>query len=126
MRNEALHQAIESYFDAIYYCDVEKLDKVFHSSSSLFDSDNGTIFVDPIAEFRKDVATRPSPASAKQKREEEILLIDYLSTQSAIVKIRLRAHNNIFVDHLSFVNDKTLGWQIVAKVWHLQSVIEPS
>lgn len=122
MRNQALHVAIETYLDAIYYCDVEKLDAVFHSSASLFDSDEGTIFVDPIADFRKDVASRPSPASAGQEREEEIILIDFLSQNSATVKLRLRAHKNIFVDHLSFVNDKTEGWKIVAKVWHLESV----
>jgi len=122
-RNQGLYTAIETYFDAIYFCDVEKLDRVFHSTSSLFDVDAGKVFTDPIASFRKDVATRPSPASAGQTREEEIIMIDWLSKDAATVKIRLLAHKNVFVDHLCFVHGPD-GWEIVSKVWHLESVTE--
>jgi hypothetical protein len=122
MKNEALLNAIQTYFDAIYFCDVNLLDQVFHPSSSLFDVDEGSILVDPIASFRDDVNTRPSPASKEQKRQEEIIMIDWLSENCAMVKLRLRAHNNVFVDHLSFVNGDN-GWCIVAKVWHLESVL---
>lgn len=122
MKNKELYEAIDIYLDAIYYCDTEKLDAVFHPASSLFDADEGAIFVDPIANFRQDVATRPSPASINQKREEEIILVDFLSSKSATVKLRLRAHNKIFVDHLSFVKDKNKNWKIVAKIWHLEYI----
>ena len=123
MKNQDLLKAIDVYLDVIYYCDVKKLDTIFHPASSLFDADEGTIFVDPIANFRQDVANRPSPASVNQKRdEEEIVLIDRLSSKSATVKLRLRAHDSIFVDHLSFVKDENNDWKIVAKVWHLESV----
>jgi len=122
-RNQGLYTAIETYFDAIYFCDVEKLDQVFHATSSLFDVDEGKVFTDPIASFRKDVAARPSPASKGQPREEEIIMIDWLSKDAATVKIRLLAHKNVFVDHLCFVRGPG-GWEIVSKVWHLESVIE--
>ncbi len=126
MKNQDLLTAIDVYLDAIYFCDVDKLDTIFHPSSSLFDADEGTILVDPIANFRQDVANRPSPASAKQKREEEILMIDFLSSKSATVKLRLRAHDSIFVDHLSFVLNEMDEWKIVAKVWHLESTSKQS
>ncbi len=118
-----LSNAIEIYLDAIYYCDVEKLDMVFHESSSLFDADEGKIFVDPIASFRADVGSRPSPAGRNQVRRDEIILIDWLSELSAVVKLRLQAHENVFVDHLAFVKGPD-GWKIVAKVWHLESTAE--
>jgi len=121
MRNENLLNAIETYFDAIYFCDVKLLDKVFHKDSSLFDVDEGSVLVDPIASFRHDVDNRPSPASQNQVREEEIVMIDWLSQKCATVKVRLRAHDNIFVDHLCFVEGED-GWCIVSKVWHLESV----
>lgn len=123
MRETDLFAAINLYFDAIYYCDVDMLDKVFHKTSSLFDVDEGSLLVDPIASFRNDVENRPSPASKNQEREEEVILIDWLSKDCAVVKLRLRAHNNIFVDHLSFVKDSD-GWCIVSKVWHLERVVE--
>ena len=114
-----LSEAISVYLDAIYYCDVEKLDQVFHPASSLFDADEGKIFVDPIASFRANVARRPSPASRKQVRRDEVISIDCLSAISAVVKLRLQSHENIFADHLSFVKGPD-GWKIVSKIWHLE------
>ncbi len=117
-----LLKAVQTYFDALYYCDTKKLNEVFHKSSSLFDVDEGKVFVEPIASFSKDVAGRVSPASKEQQPEAEILMIDWLSPACATVKIRIRAHNNVFVDHLGFVNGEN-GWQIVSKIWHLEKVI---
>lgn len=117
---DELLQAVNIYFDAIYFCDVAKLDQVFHPSSSLFDADEGDVFVDPIASFRKDVGSRPAPADRQQTRRDQIIAVDWLSEFSAVVKLRLQSHENVFVDHLSFVKGKD-GWKIVAKVWHLES-----
>ena len=99
------------------------LNKVFHWSSSLFDADNGALFVEPIESFSRDVGTRTSPASTNQVREDEVLSIDFLSPVSATVKIRLRAHQNVFVDHLGFVCTED-GWRIVSKIWHLEKELE--
>ena len=118
-----LFAAIETYFDAIHDCDVEKLNTVFHPQSSLFDADSGTVFVEPIESFSRDVAGRISPASKGQSKEAEVLMIDYLSPISATVKIRIRAHQNVFLDHLGFVKGAD-GWQIVSKIWHLERVVD--
>ena len=118
-KTQELMAAIEVYLDAIYFCDVEKLDAVFHPESSLFDADEGNIFVDPIASFRADVASRPAPSEWRQQRSDEVLSIDWLSPLSATVKLRLQAHENVFVDHLAFLKGAD-GWKIVSKVWHLE------
>jgi len=123
--NQELNEAVQLYFDALYYCDTEKLNQVFHEASSLFDADNETIFVESIKSFSDDVGGRVSPASKGQAREDEILMIDWLSPLSAVVKIRLRAHENVFVDHLGFVRGSD-GWQIISKIWHLEKVVELS
>lgn len=119
---DELITAIDTYFEAIHECDVTKLDAVFHPQSSLFDADNGDIFVEPIDSFRADVAGRTSPQSAGQALEAEIIAIDFLSPISASVKIRIRAHQNVFVDHLGFVKGGT-GWKIVSKIWHLEQIL---
>lgn len=118
-----LFEAVQVYFDALYTCDIEKLNSVFHAQSSLFDADNGTIFVEPIESFSRDVSLRTSPASKGQAREEEILMVDWLSPVSATVKIRVRAHQSVFVDHLGFVRGEN-GWKIVSKIWHLERTVE--
>jgi len=118
-----LFDAVQMYFDSLYFCDTQKLNAIFHESSSLFDADDGRLFVESIESFSKDVAGRVSPASKGQAREDEILMVDWLSPISAVVKIRLRAHENVFVDHLGFVKGEH-GWQIVSKIWHLEKVQE--
>ncbi len=118
----ALLDAVQLYFDSLYYCDTKMLNRVFHPSSSLFDADDGSLFVESIESFSNDVGGRTSPASEGQEREDEILGIDFLSPISATVKIRLRAHENVFVDHLGFVLTED-GWRIVSKIWHLEKVV---
>jgi len=121
MTNTAeLETAVDTYFRALYSCDVQLLDSVFHPASTLFDVDEGAVTVDPYPAWREVVANRRSPASIDQVREEEIVNIDWLSERAASVHVRLRVLDSIFVDHLSFV-DGPDGWQIVAKVWHLES-----
>jgi hypothetical protein len=121
-RTEELLHAVDTYFRGIYNCDVTLLDTVFHPASSLFDVDEGVVTVDPYPAWREVVANRASPASAGHERTEEILVVDWLSDAAANVRLRLRAIDSIFVDQLSFV-DGPNGWQIVAKVWHLESTL---
>jgi hypothetical protein len=121
-RTAELHDAVDVYFRALHACDVTLLDTVFHPASSLFDVDDGTVVVDPYPAWREVVANRPSPASVGQARIEEILLVDWLSDTAAVVRVRLQVLDSVFVDHLSFV-DGPDGWQIVSKVWHLESTV---
>lgn len=118
-----LTNAVETYFDGLHECDVEKLKSVFHPASSLFDADDGNANVETIDSFAKDVSTRISPQSVGQTREAETLMIDLLSPVSATVKVRIRTHQNVFVDHLGFVKGEN-GWQVVSKIWHLERVVE--
>ncbi|WP_245317579.1 nuclear transport factor 2 family protein [Rhizobium sp. N122] len=120
-RDTELLDAIQTYFDALYTCDLALFDRIFHPACSLFDADEGRITVDPIADYRAVIAKRISPASRGQDREDDIILIDWLSEKAATVKVRLRIHANIFIDHLCFARGDE-GWRIVAKVWHLESV----
>ena len=86
-RDTELLNAIQTYFDALYACDLSLFDQVFHPASSLFDADEGAITVDPIADYRQVIAKRESPSSRSQEREDEIILIDWLSPAAATVKV---------------------------------------
>ncbi len=121
-REPELLAAVDTYFRALYACDVSLLDSVFHPASTLFDVDEGPVVVDPYPAWREVVANRPSPASVNQERDEEIVSVSWLSEKAANVHVRLRVLENVFVDHLSFV-DGADGWQIVAKVWHLEKTV---
>ncbi|HET8778799.1 MAG TPA: nuclear transport factor 2 family protein [Agromyces sp.] len=118
-RLSALLDAVDVYFRLLHTGDVRLLDDVFHPAASLFDADEGALFVEPLASWRAVVDARTAPADVGQPRDEHILLIDWLSDLSAVVKVRLRVLDQIFVDHLSFVLDDD-RFRIVAKTWHLE------
>ncbi|SMP18760.1 nuclear transport factor 2 family protein [Shimia sagamensis] len=120
-----LFEAVQIYFEGLFYCDEEKLDAVFHPTASLFDVEKGEIFAESIASFNPDVGANAanSPYALGQQMDAEILMVDYMSPKAALVKIRFRARRNVYQDHLSMLKGEN-GWQIVAKVWMLETVIE--
>ncbi|WP_294229314.1 nuclear transport factor 2 family protein [uncultured Shimia sp.] len=120
-----LFEAVQTYFDGLFYCDKAKLDVVFHPAASLFDVEKGEIFAEPIASFNADVGANAanSPHALGQQMEAEILMVDYMSPKAALVKIRFRARRNVYQDHLSLLKGEN-GWQIVAKVWMLEKMVE--
>lgn len=120
-----LFAAVQTYFDGLFFCDKVKLDEVFHPAASLFDAEKGTIFAEPVASFNSDVGGNAanSPHALGQMPDAEILMVDVMSPKAALVKIRFRARRNVYQDHLSFLKGEN-GWQIVAKVWHLEKVVD--
>ena len=120
-----LDEAIRLYFDSMYFCDVGTLDSVFHPSASLFDADGGEVVADPITRYRQVIAERTPPARTSQPRQDKVLMIDCLSPTAALVNVRLRIHEEVFVDHLMFARGSH-GWKIVAKLWHLERRHEPA
>ena len=113
----ALVEANDLYFQALHECDLEKFDRVFHPGCSLFDTDEGALGVVPIADYRSVIATRVSPNSVGQPREDALMSVDFLSSDMAVTKVRLRIHDKVFANHLNwaYVNG---SFVVVAKLWH--------
>ncbi|WBU37066.1 nuclear transport factor 2 family protein [Homoserinibacter sp. YIM 151385] len=116
----ALLETIDTYFRALHACDVDLLDAAFDPRASLFDADGGELLAEPYPEWREQVRSRRSPADAGQSRHDEVLLVDWLSPRIAVVKVRLRILDEVFVDHLSLVQGADGRFRIVAKTWHSQ------
>ncbi|WP_394255665.1 nuclear transport factor 2 family protein [Pseudoclavibacter helvolus] len=106
--------AIELYFEALHECDVTKLDRVFHETSSLYDVTDGVFTAMPFAEWREIVANRPSPHSVGQPRQDELISLDFLSPDLAVAKVRLRILDEVFEDHLSIARIDG-AFRVVAK-----------
>jgi len=125
IQNPDLFNTVQTYFDGLFYCDPEKLNAVFHKNSSLFDAESGEIFAEPIAPFIRDVGLNEpnSPANLGQAPESEMLMIDWLSPKCVTVKIRIRAREKVYQDHLGIVKGSD-GWKIVSKIWFLERTIE--
>lgn len=116
-RTTRLIGAVETYFEALHRCDTALLDEIFHPAASLFDGDGDDIVADPLEAWKRDVSARPSPASVGQARATAIESIDWLWDRAAVVRVRLWILEQLFVDHLCFVEGPA-GFRVVAKVWH--------
>ncbi|MEP6064240.1 MAG: nuclear transport factor 2 family protein [Paracoccaceae bacterium] len=124
MRDPELFEMVQCYIDGLFHCDTVKLNRAFHPNASLFDGEKGDVFAEPSDIFIHDIGELEptSPANLGQDPDSEILLVDWLSNVSAVVKLRIRARKNVYLDHLGFVKGAE-GWRIVSKIWHLETTV---
>jgi hypothetical protein len=76
----------------------------------------------PAATFKEIIAGRASPKSQNAPRGEEILLVDFASTDQALVKVRVRINAVVFLDYLTYhrIADE---WLITSKAFHVERQI---
>ena len=108
---------LKEYFDVLQSQDIVQFDRVFHRGCVLYSAQDGAVVVRPFDEYRKMVQGRESPQSRGFARADQILMIDVLSPDMALAKVRLRLFDNIMEDYLNLlrVDGK---WTIVAKLFH--------
>lgn len=119
----SLIAAVENYFEMMFESDVGRFDQVFAPSAQLHGLRDGDLRVLPAAEYRRLLASNPSPKSKNAPRQQEVLLIDFASPSQALVKVRVRIDPLLYVDYLSFhlVDD---AWLITAKSFHIERRFE--
>jgi hypothetical protein len=123
MEITAISEALQIYFDVMYECDIEKFDRIFHPTSSLFTMKDGEFNLRPFAQYRAEISTRTPPKSVSQPRIDEILQIGMLSPEIAFAQVRVRIFEKVFVDNLNLL--KFDGrWMIVAKIFHHAATID--
>jgi hypothetical protein len=110
--------AVERYFE-MFDCDVSRFDQVFAPTAQLHELRNGNLRILPAAEYRKLLASNPSPKSKDAPRYQEILLVDFASPSQAVVKVRVRIDTILYVDYLCFHRIDG-SWLITAKSFHVE------
>ena len=117
---QELGDAVQLYLDLMYDCDVGKFDKVFASTSQLHGFREGKMTRWPAAQYKEVLAGRQSPKALGAPREEQVLLLDFPSPTQALAKVRVRIHDMVFVDYLSY--HKVDGrWLITSKAYHRET-----
>ncbi|MEN2976060.1 nuclear transport factor 2 family protein [Tistrella bauzanensis] len=113
-----LSQVIQDYFDALYDCDVGKLQRVFHPRAIYATADETPFLYRTMDEYFPVVAARQSPASRGERRRDHIDGIDLAGDNTAVARVRCSIGSRDFVDFLTFVRvDGT--WRIIAKVFQI-------
>ncbi len=113
-----VHDLLERYFDALYYCDLEKLDAVFHPQAIYATADETPLLYRDMPAYRQVISQRRSPASRSEPRRDFIDAIEFAGANTALARVRCSIGERDFVDLLSLVRTGD-RWRIIAKVFQL-------
>jgi putative lumazine-binding protein len=116
----SLMTALQKYFDMMYDCDTSRFDDVFYATAQLHGHRDGKMVCWPNKTYRDILEKRQSPKSVNAPREDEILLVDFASITQALVKVKVRIVERVFIDHLTWhrIDGK---WLITSKGFHIAS-----
>ena len=109
---------LADYFDALYFCDVEKLQRVFHPKAIYATADESPLLHRTMEEYVPVVAARQSPASRGEPRRDHIDAIDLAGENTAVARVRCSIGTRDFVDILTLVRTEG-AWRIIAKVFQI-------
>ena len=111
-------EVLQDYFDALYFCDVDKLQSVFHPRAIYATADETPLLYRTMEEYVPVVAARQSPASNNEARRDYVDAVDLAGENTAAARVRCSIGQRDFVDFLTLV--RTDGrWRIIAKVFQI-------
>lgn len=113
-----ISQVLAVYFDALHFCDVEKLKRVFHPKAIYATADETPLLYRTMDEYVAVVAVRQSPASKGEPRRDHVDAIDLAGDNTAHARVRCSIGTRDFVDFLTLV--RTDGqWRILSKIFQI-------
>lgn len=86
----SLTAAVQKYFDLMYDCDTSRFHEVFCSTAQLHGFRDGRL-VTWSAEYKDVLEKRQSPKALGAVRADEILLMDFASTDLALLRCASRS-----------------------------------
>jgi len=114
METNEIKEVIQTYFDAGYESDGEKMRTAIHNAAHTYVHDERGALMDRDKEtFIKLVESGKS--NAPYPRQEEILSIDFTSENTAVALVKVRIGKILFTDVLSFIRLDG-KWTIISKL----------
>lgn len=120
----SLLAAVAAYFETMFDADLARFDRLFAPTATLHGLRDGALRVLPVADYRKRLAANPSPKASRAPRQQEVLLVDFASPTQALVKVRVRIDELLYIDYLCF---HWVGgaWMVTAKSFHIERRFAP-
>ncbi len=114
----AVTGVLETYFDGLYYADVDRLAAAFHPKAIYATADETPLLYRTMDDYFAVVAKRVSPESRNESRRDVIDAIEFAGENTAFARVRCSIGTRDFVDFLTLV--RTDGaWRIMAKVFEI-------
>lgn len=110
---------LETYFVMLYEGDAETMEKVFHQGAHISYVDNGEIVIANREVLKERIANRVSSQQAGVARQDNILSIDFINENYAMVKVNLVIVDKLFTDYLSLIKNDG-QWTIVSKTFYAE------
>jgi len=117
--HQALLAAVDAYFETMFDADLERFDRLFAPTATLHGLRDGGLRVLRVADYKSLLASNPSPKSRNAPRQQEILLVDFASPEQALVKVRVRIDQVLYLDYLAF-HRVGGAWRLTAKSFHIE------
>ena len=115
---EEICGVLQTYFDALYFCDTDKLQEAFHAKAIYATADETPLLYRTLTEYVPVIAARISPASRQEPRRDIIDAVAFAGENTAFARVRCSIGARDFVDFLTLV--RTDGaWRIIAKVFQI-------
>lgn len=113
-----IRAVLNDYFDALYFCDIATLQRVFHPQAIYATADETPFLYRTMEQYVPVVASRQSPASRNEPRRDFIDAIELAGENTAFARLRCSIGSRDFVDFLSLVRVDGV-WRIIAKVFQI-------
>jgi hypothetical protein len=110
---------LQDYFDALYFCDTEKLAKALHPKAHYVSVTEGPLLYLTMQEYFPIVAKRVSPASRSEARRDKVLSIEFAGPSTAFAKVECAIGPKFFTDFLTLIRVDG-EWRIISKVFHFE------
>lgn len=114
-----VHEVLETYFDALYFCDTDKLTHVFHSRAIYATADEQPLLFRTMDEYVPVVKARTSPASRNELRTDVVDSIEFAGENTAFARVRCAIGGRDFTDFLTLVREDG-EWRIIAKIFQIE------
>jgi len=111
-------ETLKIYFDALYYCDRDRLAVAFHPQAIYATADETPLLYRTMGEYFPIVAARESGASRGEVRRDIVDGIEFAGENTAFARVRCSIGQRSFVDLLTLVHEAT-RWRIIAKVFQI-------
>ena len=121
----AVTKLLSKYFDALYFSDAQQLSDIFHPDAHYVCVTDGSLQRLTMEQYFPIVRSRPSPASTNQKRNDNIISLEFAGPVTAHAQVECVIGHKFFTDFLTLIciNDQ---WQIISKVFHYELKPEAS
>lgn len=117
----AIAHVLQDYFDGLHHGDTARLARVFHPRAFYATASGGELTMLSMSEYFPVVERRPSPARRGDARVDRIVSIEFAGPETAWARVECQVLPRRFVDLLTLV--KLDGrWQVIAKVFHFDTV----